>query len=123
MSHRKTQLDIQGMSCANCSQTITEALQDLDGVETATVNYATDEAQVVYNPADTSIEALYDAIEAAGYSPVREESADGGPDEDARDAARREEIRRQRRLTLFGAALSAPMLVGDHSPHMGQAQA
>ncbi|MFD1514397.1 heavy metal translocating P-type ATPase [Halomarina rubra] len=103
-------IGITDMTCSNCAETNETALEGTPGVVEATVNYATDEAQVVYNPADTSIEALYDAIEAAGYSPVREESADGGPDEDARDAARREEIRRQRRLTLFGAALSAPML-------------
>jgi Cu+-exporting ATPase len=177
MSHRKTQLDIQGMSCANCSQTITQALNDLDGVSraninfatdegtveydpeetslgdiytaiddagysamstsvsigitdmtcsncaetneialedvpgviSAEVNYATDEANVEYNPAETSREQLYDAIENASYSPVREDD-NGESEQDRRDAARNEEIRRQLRLTLFGAALSIPLL-------------
>ncbi len=73
------------------------------------MNYATDEAQVRYNPADVSREEMYDAIEDAGYSPVREDDTEesGG---DARDAAREAEIRKQRRLTLFGAALSTPLL-------------
>ncbi|MFC7222634.1 heavy metal translocating P-type ATPase [Halalkalicoccus sp. GCM10025322] len=176
MSRRKTQLDVQGMSCANCSQTITEALQDLDGVEAANVNfatdegsveydteetslaeiyaaiddagygalrtsasigitdmtcancaetnetaledvpgvisaevnYATDEANVEYNPAEVTREQLYDAIEDAGYSPVRDEGDES--DRERRDAARDEEIRHQLRLTLFGAALSVPLL-------------
>jgi len=90
-------------------------------------NYATDEARVRYNPADASPGDLYDAVESAGYSPVREgEGGDGDAGEsggsesdarqDARDAAREGEIRRQLRLTLFGAALSAPLLLfmGDH---------
>jgi Cu+-exporting ATPase len=177
MSHRKTQLDIQGMSCANCSQTITQALTDLDGVSEANinfatdegtveydpeetslgeiytaiddagysamstsvsigitdmtcsncaetneealeavpgvigadVNYATDEANVEYNPAETSREQLYEAIESANYSPVRDDGS-GDSEQDQRDAARNEEIRHQLRLTLFGAALSLPLL-------------
>jgi Cu+-exporting ATPase len=101
---------ITDMTCANCADANEEALLGTPGVVDAEVNYATDEAQVTYNPADTTREALYDAIEAAGYSPVREE-ADDDQQGDARDAARNEEVRRQFRLTLFGAALSAPLLV------------
>ncbi|SNZ03155.1 Cu+-exporting ATPase [Natronoarchaeum philippinense] len=100
---------ISDMTCANCAETNEDALEDVPGVVDADVNYATDEAQVRYNPADASREAMYDAIEGAGYSPVREDAADES-DGDARDAARDAEIRKQLRLTLFGAALSAPLL-------------
>ncbi len=104
-------VDITDMSCANCSETVQDALEQTPGVVTADVNFATDEAQVTYNPAEASLTDFYDAIEDAGYSPVREdaetEDESGG---DAREAARQEEIRRQLRLTLFGAALAAPML-------------
>ncbi|WP_435068673.1 heavy metal translocating P-type ATPase [Haloplanus sp. C73] len=99
---------ITDMSCANCADTTETALEGTAGVVDAEVNYATDEAQVTYVPAATTVERLYDAIEDAGYSPVRERDGGGA---DARDAARAEEIRRHRRLTLFGAALAAPLLV------------
>ncbi|SFR97818.1 Cu+-exporting ATPase [Halomicrobium zhouii] len=102
---------ISDMTCANCAETNAVALESVPGVIDAEVNYATDEAQVAYNPEDVSRDAMYDAIEDAGYSPVREEAASGESDQERRDAARNEEIRRQRRLTLFGAALSAPFLV------------
>jgi len=120
---------IADMSCANCAEANADALESTPGVIEATVNYATDEAQVRYNPADASLEDLYDAIESAGYSPVREGSGSGGDGEgsgagtgasdagqDARDAAREEEIRRQLRLTLFGAVLATPLLafMTDH---------
>jgi len=122
---------ITDMSCANCAEANADALESTPGVIEATVNYATDEAQVRYNPADASLGDLYDAIESAGYSPVREGSGangdgdgagsgsdDGAGDsgQDARDAAREEEIRRQLRLTLFGAVLAAPLLafMADH---------
>ena len=103
-------IGITDMSCANCSATVADALERTPGVVDADVNFATDEAQVRYAPGAVSRADLYDAIEAAGYTPVREE-ASAGPVEDRRDAAREAEIRRQRRLTLFGAALSAPLLL------------
>ena len=104
-------IGISDMTCSNCADTNQTALESVPGVVSAEVNYATDEAQAVYNPAETSLDALYDAIEEAGYSPVRED-ADEGDDsgQNARDAAREAEIRKQLRLTLFGAALSAPLL-------------
>ena len=103
-------IGITDMSCANCADTNAEALEALPGVIEADVNYATDEAQVRYNPAAATIDTFYDAIENAGYEPVREAGDDSG-DTDARDAAREGEIRKQLRLTLVGAVLSAPLLV------------
>ncbi|WP_418283833.1 heavy metal translocating P-type ATPase [Halorubrum sp. DTA46] len=129
---------ITDMSCANCAEANADALESTPGVIEADVNYATDEAQVTYNPADVSLSDLYDAIEAAGYSPVREgrgaggdavggdatdgdtangDARDGGGDgRSARDAAREAEITKHLRLTLFGAVLSAPFLLfmADH---------
>ncbi|QLD89214.1 copper-translocating P-type ATPase [Natronomonas salina] len=103
-------IGITDMTCANCAETNESALESTPGVVDADVNYATDEAQVTYNPADTSRTELYDAIEGAGYEPVREDTdTDGGGD--AREAARQDEVRRQLRLTLFGAALSLPLLL------------
>ncbi|MFT4946467.1 MAG: Cu+-exporting ATPase [Natronomonas sp.] len=111
---------VTDMSCANCSETIREALDRTPGVVDADANFATDEAQVTYNPAEASVQDFYAAIEDAGYSPVRE-ATDDDSDGDAREAARQEEIRRQLRLTLFGAVLSLPLLVfmADHLLELG----
>ena len=100
---------VTDMSCANCAETIQSRLLDTEGVLSAEVNYATDEAQVSYDPGVVSRETIYDAVEDAGYSPVREEGDDEGAS--AADAARDAETARQRRLVLFGAALSIPLSV------------
>ncbi|WP_434530094.1 heavy metal translocating P-type ATPase (plasmid) [Haloarcula sp. NS06] len=103
---------ITDMSCANCSETIQDALERTPGVVDADVNFATDEAQITYNPAEATLGNFYDTIEDAGYSPVREDTeTDDDSGGDAREAARQEEISRQLRLTIFGAALSLPLLV------------
>ncbi|WP_262176818.1 heavy metal translocating P-type ATPase [Haloarcula laminariae] len=120
-----TTVGITDMSCANCAETNAAALEGVEGVVSADVNYATDEAQVTYLPSVTSLSDLYDAIEDAGYSPVREDGADGEDSgqssADRRDAARDAEVRKQLRLTLFGAALSLPLLLfmADHLLSLG----
>ncbi|MFC5136139.1 MULTISPECIES: heavy metal translocating P-type ATPase [Haloferacaceae] len=113
---------VTDMSCANCSETIRDALERTPGVVDADANFATDEARVTYNPAEASPGDFHDAIEDAGYSPVREGGeTDDASDGDARETARQEEIRRQLRLTLFGAVLSLPLLVfmTDHLLALG----
>jgi len=104
---RTVTIGITGMSCANCAETNESALESVPGVISAEVNYATDEGTVDYNPEDASLDRLYDAIEDAGYEPIRETDEESGGEE--RDSARDEEIRRLRRLTLFGAVLALPM--------------
>lgn len=63
-----------------------------------------------YNPNDTSIEALYTAIENAGYTPVREPSGTT-TGSTQRAAARTTEIRNHRRLLIFGAVLALPFIL------------
>jgi Cu+-exporting ATPase len=106
-----TTVGITDMSCANCAETVQEALDGTPGVVEADVNFATDEARVTYNPAGTTLARIYAAVEDAGYSPVRGGAESEVSAVDRRDAAREAEIRRQRRLTLFGAALAAPLLL------------
>jgi Cu+-exporting ATPase len=105
-----TTVPITDMTCANCSETVSEALHDVPGVVEASANFAADEARVTYNPETASRSDLYGAVESVGYTPVREDTDDGQSNEERRDDARDAEIRRQRNLTLLGAALSLPLL-------------
>jgi len=101
-------LELRGMSCADCASTIADRLRRTPGVVEAEVNFAADEALVRYNPVAADREDIYSAVEAAGYTPVRAD--DDRSDDDRRNAARTAELGRQRRLTLFGAALSTPLV-------------
>ncbi|PSQ56253.1 heavy metal translocating P-type ATPase [Halobacteriales archaeon SW_7_71_33] len=118
-----TSVGIVDMTCANCAEANETSLADTPGVVDAEVNYATDEATVEHLP-DVTRAALYEAVESAGYAPVREgddtegdgdgganETGDADDERSARDAAREAERRHQRRLTVFGAALSLPLVV------------
>ena len=98
-------VEVAGMHCANCSETVEGALLDLPGVVAADVNYATDEATVKYNPESFDVADAYEAIGSVGYEPVRENEADG----DGESPADRE-LRKQRRLVAGGAVLTAPFV-------------
>ena len=70
MNHTTTTeltLSIDGMTCASCVNRIERFLGKTPGVETATVNLATETATIRYQPDRADRAALVGAIEAAGY--------------------------------------------------------
>ena len=78
-SPTRTELCIEGMTCASCAVRIEKKLNKLEGVE-ATVNYATDAAEVSYDPARVTFQDLIGAVEASGYRvALRDEHATGDP--------------------------------------------
>tara|TARA_R110000787_G_scaffold23762_3_gene67629 strand:- start:25637 stop:28090 length:2454 start_codon:yes stop_codon:yes gene_type:complete len=58
---------INGMSCAGCASSAEKALNGLDGIGTASVDFATERAQV--SPGGVSAAALVQAVKDAGYTP------------------------------------------------------
>lgn len=60
------QLALEGMTCASCATRIERKLNKLEGVE-ASVNLATEQATVSYDPARSAVDDLIRAVEAAGY--------------------------------------------------------
>ncbi len=61
------QIPIAQMSCAVCAARVEKALAEVPGVSTAAVNFATERAQVSYDPGKVGAGALVDAVRAAGY--------------------------------------------------------
>ncbi len=60
-------LDVEGMTCAACTTTVSRALTRLDGVLEAQVTHEPAQATVRYDPARVSVEALTRATGNAGY--------------------------------------------------------
>ncbi|MCL2548672.1 MAG: heavy metal translocating P-type ATPase [Symbiobacteriaceae bacterium] len=63
-------IPIAGMTCAACSSRIERVLSRLAGVKSASVNLATEKAFVEYDPAETRLSLLKQAIIKAGYTPL-----------------------------------------------------
>ena len=96
------------MTCASCANRIERKLNKLDGVQ-ATVNYATEKANVAYSdPVATG--DLIAAVEAAGYrAKAIEEHPDSAAD-DHDDDGHDQELNRLRHRTLVSVALSVPVI-------------
>ena len=60
-------LRIDGMTCASCSARVERALLKVPGVTSASVNLATERAEVVRNADAAGTEALRRAVQEAGY--------------------------------------------------------
>jgi Cu+-exporting ATPase len=102
---------VRGMHCAACVGKVERALTSVPGVDQASVNLATEQATVSFDPARTSVDALQAAVAAAGYE-LAEPRTGAGPVDDAEQSAREAEQRSQRTRLIVGAVLSAPVLVG-----------
>lgn len=62
----EAELTIGGMTCASCAARVEKKLNRMDGV-TATVNYATEKARVVYGPG-TALDDLVATVVKTGYT-------------------------------------------------------
>ncbi len=60
-------LSVGGMSCAACVGRVERALGELEGVKQAAVNFATEKAQIRFDPGIVTLETFKKAIEDAGY--------------------------------------------------------
>jgi len=94
----RVQLALEGMTCAACANRIERKLNKLEGVE-ASVNYATEQAAVRYDPARVVVADLIGAVAGAGYHARL--PAEAGEAEDRAGAFRR-------RLAV-AVALTAPL--------------
>jgi len=99
----RTDLSLSGMSCTTCASTIEDSLAAVDGVTDASVNFATERADVRHDP-DLPAEDLIAAVEAAGYG-VRENLLDG--EQELEEEA---ELAELKRLAIRSWILTAPIV-------------
>jgi Cu+-exporting ATPase len=67
---KKEKINIGGMSCANCAISIEKGLKNKKGVESAKVNFASDNASVEYNESELTREEIDEIIENLGYKVI-----------------------------------------------------
>ena len=89
---------INGMTCANCAQTIEKGVAKIPGVATASVNFAAEKLSVEFDPARVSSEQLIAKVDALGYQVVTEGDGD------------LKESRTQFYWLIFAASLSLPIM-------------
>ncbi|WP_076594109.1 heavy metal translocating P-type ATPase [Herminiimonas arsenitoxidans] len=96
-------LDITGMTCASCSSRVEKALLKVDGVIDASINLATDRAQVRVN-SGTNSSALIAAVQDAGYGaslPLQQSAQQAAEQKPAKDWL----------PVMYAALLSIPLVL------------
>lgn len=106
VSPERVIVKIGGMACVSCVQTVTRALQNLEGVISADVNLSTEKAYIGYNPSLTSVHDIRDAITGVGF---RFLGTDQDPEKNTGDAEDLE-LRRQLLKILVGFLGSAVLM-------------
>ncbi|MDA3898938.1 MAG: heavy metal translocating P-type ATPase [Spirochaetes bacterium] len=75
---RKVTISIGGMSCTSCAKTIESALLQMDGVNVASINFATERLSIEYDPSLVRLKQIKQRILDNGYTPL--ESAGNSAD-------------------------------------------
>ena len=100
------ELPIEGMTCASCARRIEKRLNKVDGV-TASVNYATEQAVVDFDPAVIDTEGLAAVVTETGYRAVLPRPVPTGDEPDVPGADPTASLRRR---LVVSAVLSLPVL-------------
>jgi Cu+-exporting ATPase len=83
------------MTCAACARRVEKVVQKLEGVETVSVNFATEKAVVSYDPQIVKLSIIRNAIEKIGYKALE---------------GKQNEIKTLRAKFIISAAFSLPLL-------------
>ncbi|CAG1066247.1 H+-transporting ATPase [uncultured bacterium] len=103
-------ISVRGMSCATCVQKVTKALMGVDGVVSASVNFAAERADVNYLPTIATLDGLMSAIREAGYEPLPQAAEEDLLERDAR--IKRQEVSKLKAKFIFAAVVSVPVMIG-----------
>src|SRR3989475_10830142 len=70
MAEGRAMLALEGMTCASCAMRIEKGLRKVPGVKEASVNLATEQAAVLYDPAQADVQQMVRSVEAVGYKAI-----------------------------------------------------
>lgn len=104
---REVTMPIGGMTCTSCANSIEKEVRKLEGIETISVNSATEKAKIKYNPYLTRITDIKEAVERAGYEPLEMEATEKVDMEKQR---RQKEMRTLWKKFIVSAIFSVPLL-------------
>jgi len=109
-----TSFGIDGMTCASCVGRVEKAIRAVPGVTSASVNLATERAEVAFTTT-SNVPAVIKAIETAGYQ-ARAIGADAQEDNHAAQARARELVSLRWSLAI-AAVLTLPIFIVEMGSH------
>lgn len=104
---KEVTMAIAGMTCAACARTVEKAVNKLEGVESGTVNFATEKATIKYDPQKTRLSEIKQAVAKAGYKAL---DVEVGSKTDEDRARKEKEIKTLWTKFIISAIFSIPLL-------------
>lgn len=71
--NKKEVFAVTGLACAVCAGTVESTIASLNGVSSVSVNYASNQALIEYNPSEVKPDEIIRAVEKSGYGLLAEE--------------------------------------------------
>lgn len=109
----KTTLKLRGMSCASCANNIEEAIRSVPGVNECSVNFGAEQAAIAYDPQQTDVAQIQEAVDAAGYSALPMQDDVLAPEDDQERRDRQLENRKLSRKVWTSGLISAVIVIGS----------
>jgi Cu+-exporting ATPase len=105
-------LPVEGMTCASCVLRVEKVLQRIDGVNAASVNLASENARIEFDPSRVTVAQMQKAVDGAGYRLIAPEHVLSAAGDGAGGASDRDKsFRRLRNELIFSAVITLPIMV------------
>ncbi len=110
-NYELAELDIIGMSCVNCANSIKTYLTKVDGIYNVEVNFTSELAGIEYNPYKISKEEIISDIRKMGYDVMEED------DEEDFEKVKKEQLKLQRNKIYLSLIISFIVMFVSMSEH------
>ncbi|MDX1586348.1 MAG: cation transporter, partial [Balneolaceae bacterium] len=101
----KTEITVKGMDCSGCARNVRQALEKIEGVESAEVLLASEKARITLRDREPDRSEFRKALEAIGYRVPEENESTGG------EHHKKMEDLAQKSFRLFGLVFGAILLI------------
>lgn len=107
------ELDVTGMECVNCANSIKTYLEKLNGIYNVDINFASEVASVSYNPNVILKNDIVEDIRKLGYDVIEED------DEDAVENIKKQKLKADKYNFIISAVLTFLIMFISMSGHHG----
>ncbi len=111
---KNSTLKIEGMTCASCVKAVERSVGKIPGIESASVNLATEKLSAAYDPDKVSISDIKKAVDKAGYKAIEEEAT---VDEDR--IKKEKEIKNLWHRFIISTVFTVPLIIVAMGPMLG----
>jgi len=98
---------VTGMHCASCAVRTEEHVKKLQGIKSASVNFADTSIKVVFSPEEITPEEMKKAVQSIGYDIITDEANS----QELKDEAQQNQYKKARINTIGASLFSLPLVV------------